>query len=69
MGHTVHSTVPSILTGVGLRVRYAESKGSEEDEEDKVDEEIAEVDVTAICPPLVLQQASDQGVLQQVNLG
>ena len=59
MGHTVRSTVPStvpsILTSVGFRVRYVESKGSEEDEEDKVDEEVAEVDITAVRPPLVLQ--------------
>ena len=49
------------LTSLG--VGHNEGKGGEEGQEDQVDEEVTEVASTAVGPPLVPQQAGDQGVL------
>ena len=57
------------LTGLCLWVGDKEGKGCEESEENDVNEEIAEVDVAAVSPPLVVEETGDQGVLEKLNLG
>ena len=59
--------VMKALTCLCERIDDEEGKARQEDQEDKVDQEVPKVDVAGKCTPLVVQQAGHKWMLQQVN--
>ena len=61
--------VPHVLSHTDRRERiwYDKGKSSQEYQEDQVDGKIAVEDTSSVGIPLLVEQAGDQGVSQQIS--